>query len=767
MALHRLAFVLFLFALNANAELVQIDAVGAFDSDVTDLLDGDLSYSISVVYDTVQNPSFTSVSDGCCSQPENLTRTKDYLFDSFSLTVAGQTISLDNDFLASANGINITDSTSPTSDGVSFIGRIETNLTLNGVNQLVTINVRLGSFGLGTAFSMIGLAEISSVYTTVLFNQDLTVDIDDVQLQDSDENTQNGTLITFSTLPPPTPTVRMQLDATGTSFFNDFSIVFEDTGDGLLQHDEIVLFSGVTGTSPATGEELVYSDIAYVPPIPGISTASGTVNPTSPCPQCWELTPSNFGGVSDGLPSNTWTYAVSALSALSQSMNFSYTFDGTDGNAWSPGATLSGQIQGIVQADGDTIIIESFGTVSLTRPGLPDFEYASIENDEFNAWPNVDDVPVMSFSGLKNNFRSCPEGFLSEGLDDCAFSDSPGGGFLMSFDPSILMGSWITAADGTGNTPMCNGGGAQRGCRVQDRPIDVDNWSLTVEVPADDCTSTAGGCNPTGGHEFVLPDGFVVPDGGIITQTATPFVDPRVDENGRCDGTVELRLFNDKLIIPAHICGSPEFEVLETEASFDILEGTILNTMFPEVFVTNPLDCMRPVIGDPQLQDIVVWQPAMSAEVIEGHALELTFDCGSSRGKTRGFSFYIVGMHIDFGLDFDLHPEDVTQAFIDLTSAKYDSLATALNNALPALSRRDFRRLFKISSISRKLYDRGRFQAASRTLETFIRLTERAQFDTTSADINHEGNLLSRAENIKFTLIEKIIPFAKVPVRRR
>ena len=123
-----------------------------------------------------------------------------------------------------------------------------------------------------------------------------------------------------------------------------------------------------------------------------------------------------------------------------------------------------------------------------------------------------------------------------------------------------------------------------------------------VVVPADECTVDAGGCNPTGGHEVVLPENFVVPPGGTITQTATSFVDPRVDQNGRCDGQTPLVLFGGELIIPPHLCGSPEFEVLETVANFDILEGTVLSTMYPEVFVNNALelhssDNRRPAIA--------------------------------------------------------------------------------------------------------------------------------------------------------------------------
>ena len=103
---------------------------------------------------------------------------------------------------------------------------------------------------------------------------------------------------------------RLQLDATSASFFDDFRIVFEDTGDGLLQQEEIVFFSGVAGIGPGP-TDLAYTGVVYVPAIPDISTASGTLHPTLPCAQCWELTPGNFGDVSDGWFDTRWTYAIS------------------------------------------------------------------------------------------------------------------------------------------------------------------------------------------------------------------------------------------------------------------------------------------------------------------------------------------------------------------------------------------------------------------------------------------------------------------------
>lgn len=291
----------------------------------------------------------------------------------------------------------------------------------------------------------------------------------------------------------------------------------------------------------------------------------------------------------------------------------------------------------------------------------------------------------------------------------------------------------------------------------------ITRLSTPIEIPADDCTFTAAGCNPTGGQEIILPENFVVPAGGTITQTPTFFVDPRADEFGRCDGTTELVLFDDDplipdLVIPKHLCGSPEFEVLVTEANFDIEEGTILTTMFPEAFVNNPFDCSLPIIGDPQLQDVVVWQPTDRFDVIEGRALELTFDCGSSRGRIRGLSYFMVGLHIEFGLPFTSPSEvsDVGQAFVDLTDEKIAGLIHAVWKSRHSVNRHDFIKQFVKAWSAKWNFRKGRYQRASRKLETLLSIAERASFDVD--DINHQGNIISRAENIKFTINEKIIP---------
>ena len=281
---------------------------------------------------------------------------------------------------------------------------------------------------------------------------------------------------------------------------------------------------------------------------------------------------------------------------------------------------------------------------------------------------------------------------------------------------------------------------------------------LEVTVPADDCTVTAGGCNPTGLHEFTLPDGFVPPPGATITQTVYPFDDTRADAEGRCDGQTPQVLFGGDLIIPEYLCGSPEIRVIVTETNFDILEGTIFNTVFPGEFVSNPIDCNIPIVGDPQLQSAFVWQPTDSADVLEGTAIALTNGCGSSRGRVRGFSFIVVGLHIDFGLDFEADPQAVTQAFIDRASTDLNTLVAAVVNAQAALNDRDFRTLHNLASLAERLHNQGRYQAASRIIQVFLMQTDRISFDT-SVGFNHEGNLLSRADHIRFLLDEFIVPF--------
>jgi len=92
-----------------------------------------------------------------------------------------------------------------------------------------------------------------------------------------------------------------QIDATGTYQDNsgnivsttDWTVVFDDTsGDGLLQVDEIVDFSGTTVTTQFSGgptNTYQYDTMTGTPNVGGISTSSGyDTTATSPC--CWWFT---------------------------------------------------------------------------------------------------------------------------------------------------------------------------------------------------------------------------------------------------------------------------------------------------------------------------------------------------------------------------------------------------------------------------------------------------------------------------------------------
>lgn len=111
----------------------------------------------------------------------------------------------------------------------------------------------------------------------------------------------------------------------------------------------------------------------------------------------------------------SWLLPVALLAmakAHAEPMTFSYTFVGTESGMpsqpYAPGSILFGQIDGTIDpSDPNRVIINSFGTVSLSRPGFPLFTFPTIDNNEFNTFPSGN-TPVMSFDGSGIDFRTCP-----------------------------------------------------------------------------------------------------------------------------------------------------------------------------------------------------------------------------------------------------------------------------------------------------------------------------------------------------------------------
>jgi hypothetical protein len=98
----------------------------------------------------------------------------------------------------------------------------------------------------------------------------------------------------------------LQLDASNpdTTQLTPFSVLFDDTGDGLLQFGEIIGFSGVT-CSPC-GPNGFFDTVTTVPNIVGISTLSGNLTLLGPG---WHFGRAN--GDDLFLFVSHWDYAIS------------------------------------------------------------------------------------------------------------------------------------------------------------------------------------------------------------------------------------------------------------------------------------------------------------------------------------------------------------------------------------------------------------------------------------------------------------------------
>ena len=180
----------------------------------------------------------------------------------------------------------------------------------------------------------------------------------------------------------------------------------------------------------------------------------------------------------------------------------------------------------------------------------------------------------------------------------------------------------------------------------------------------------------------------------------------------------------------------------------------------PGDFLDEPLPCQTPIpLGvDPQLQDIVVWQTTDASEIAEGRALEITFDCGgSSRGRSRSLSFFVVGLHIDCGIDWFVDPHGVKRCFIDLNHTKFHGLIEAVIAAKDVLSRKDFRKLVRLTIFSKLAFHWRFYDASVAKLTRLIEKLERIEFET--SDFNHSGDIEMRAYNVRFmiTKIQNII----------
>lgn len=287
-------------------------------------------------------------------------------------------------------------------------------------------------------------------------------------------------------------------------------------------------------------------------------------------------------------------------------------------------------------------------------------------------------------------------------------------------------------------------------------------------VPAAECQDPAG-CNPSGVQNVVIPPSVVLEDGDTLTQVVLgPFADPRVDPvTGECADRRELDVFSEfplipggvpgALIFPDFLCGSYEFALIRSDATFEVLQDVVRSEQFPEDFFAEFFDCAG-ALNDAELQrrGVFAWQPDNRFDVIEQRTLELTNGCGSSRGATKGLSWFPINLHIDCGIPFDSDPAAVLQCFEDLTSDKFSALEQALKNAKKSINSPSYGTLRSTLVKARNRFDQGKYSQSLSELATFIALVEGGDF--VIGGNNDQGELLMRAENIEFMIDEKIDP---------
>lgn len=306
----------------------------------------------------------------------------------------------------------------------------------------------------------------------------------------------------------------------------------------------------------------------------------------------------------------------------------------------------------------------------------------------------------------------------------------------------------------------------------------ITGYIVEYDIPRTAECTVGDDCETIAGQTLVFPEGSFEPGGDqTIGFTAFEFTDPRVT-NGKC-GIESLTLFKAsdgftpgvELRIPAYLCGSPRFLVVKVDATdLTIESGAVEVVNDTEVVLPgNLFECTGPKVTDPltpldpQKQDVVVWQSTNPDEMIEnattgvfaGAATEATNGCGSTRAKVRTGSYFVVGMHIDFGGDFDYRD------FVALTRYKLTLLQRSVADARSAGALRYVVTLAMGSVLHLAVHslDRGDPVASRIFVKKFLKLVELATYAATPAGFNFEGDHLMRGENIAFTLQDKVIPY--------
>lgn len=302
----------------------------------------------------------------------------------------------------------------------------------------------------------------------------------------------------------------------------------------------------------------------------------------------------------------------------------------------------------------------------------------------------------------------------------------------------------------------------------------VEYGDGAITVPADTCTDDGPGCNPTGAQIFQLPPtATLAPDATLTARLTTIQDDPN-----RC-GKQPLTLFNGAIVIPPYLCGHPNFMVIEThtegvEVSAGVIEVENLtqqalpgNLYGCTALRQNPAETIDP---DPSHRDVVAWQSQDPQQMLEtsrgtgrffGTVAEVTYACGSSRGKVLAGSYHFVGLRIHPGPGNEIadgNPAGNHQSFVDLVRYKLQLLRASLEASKAALPKLQYEALRERLDGAISAHNKGDYQRALVKVGLFLRGVDQSSYNVIPGK-NFKGDHLMRGANLEFMYAEKILPF--------
>lgn len=301
------------------------------------------------------------------------------------------------------------------------------------------------------------------------------------------------------------------------------------------------------------------------------------------------------------------------------------------------------------------------------------------------------------------------------------------------------------------------------------------------------------GCNTIPEHRLILPASAEIPDGATIVYRAWTFDDARVNEDAECETRMPLDPFatfvpdepelHGDLVLQEYLCGSPRFTVVRTFApAITITTDTVKsihekldgNLFECDPAALPPTDPGYRGIADPQFRDRAVWRstrhtaiestyntvyfPAIG-ENWEGNASERTNQCGSSEADTEEKSYFVLGLHIDFGPPYG-NADATFENFVLLTRYKLLRLRDNVEIAEDDIEDdSDVQKLRKKVEDAIEELDKDHYDHALDDTEKFLKELENTDFDENYDEHNRYGELKSRGLNIAHTLDQLVIPF--------